>query len=232
MIKAIFFDAAGILYTRSGPTEAYALQILKEEGFAAELTPDQLETQKALRSRANQGAVGHAEYWDAFLSMRGVLDPVQRKDLTDRILEYSNAVLPIPGGREALKGLKLRGFQLGIITDTMYPVEWKMRRLERAGVAEFIDIVACSTDLGVHKPDPAIYSYALQQARLEPDEAAFVGHLGVELQGARKAGMITIAIDQDRDATADYYCRSLADLLTLPILSRDNPQPQSQGSGG
>lgn len=220
MIKAIFFDAAGILYTRAGPTEAYALQILNEEGFSTELTPDQLENQMALRSQANQGAVSYEEYWDAFLSVRGVLDPVHRQDLTARIILYSNAVLPVPGGREALNGLKLKGFQLGIITDTMYPVEWKMRRLEKAGVAEFIDIVACSTDLGVHKPDPAIYSYALQQAHLQPDEAVFVGHLGVELQGARKAGMITIAIDQDRDATADYYCGSLLDLLTLPILSK------------
>ena len=101
-----------------------------------------------LKSQANQGTVTHDVYWDQFLLMRGVNDPQQRKEFSTRIINYSNDILPIPGAREALLKMKERGFLLGIITDTMYPVEWKMRRLEKAGVAEFIDIVACSTDLG------------------------------------------------------------------------------------
>jgi len=156
MIKAIFFDAAGILYTRGGHTEEFALDLLQDEGFSTELPSDQLAIQMTLRSRANQGIVGHDVYWDQFLLMRGVNDPQQRKEFATRIIDYSNDILPISGAREALTALKERGFLLGIITDTMYPVEWKMRRLEKAGVAEFIDIVACSTNLGAHKPDPAI----------------------------------------------------------------------------
>jgi FMN phosphatase YigB (HAD superfamily) len=220
MIKAIFFDAAGILYTRAGPTEAYALNLLHNQGFATELPPDRAARLLELRSQANQGIINHDAYWDQFLRMRGVIDSQQRKDFSTQIIYYSNNILPIPGGREALAGLKQQGFLLGIITDTIYPVEWKMRRLEKAGVAEFIDIVACSTELGAHKPDPAVYSYAIKQAHLSEGESAFVGHLGVELDGAHKAGMITIAIDQDVNATADYYCNSLLDLLTLPILRR------------
>jgi HAD superfamily hydrolase (TIGR01509 family) len=226
MIKAIFFDAAGILYKRAGPTEKFALSLLQDMGFTVELTPDQTETQLALRSQANRGAISHDAYWERFLLMRGVLDPRQRKDFTARIIQYSNDVQPVPGGREALTILKEQGFLLGIITDTMYPVEWKMRRLEKAGVAEFIDVVACSTDLGAHKPDPAIYAYALRQAHLSPGESAFVGHLGVELQGAHNAGFITIAIDNDKDARADYYCGSLLDLTILPILQRTPAESQ------
>ena len=155
--------------------------------------------------------------------MRGVLDPDQRKEYTIRITHYSNDVQPTPGNRETLSELKQRGFILGIITDTIYPLEWKVRRLEKAGVAEFIGIIACSTDLGVHKPDPAIYSYAIKQANLKHGETAFVGHLGSELQGAQKAGMITIGMDDaenDTRAAADYYCKSLPDLLTLPIFQK------------
>jgi putative hydrolase of the HAD superfamily len=221
MIKAIFFDAAGVLYTRAGPTEAYALDLLRSNGYATEIPPDQAKALLALRSQANEGTVSHDIYWDRFLSLRGVLESEKRKDYTTRIINYSNEVLPMPGGRQALSGLKQQGFLLGIITDTMYPVEWKMRRLEKAGVAEFIDIVACSTDLGAHKPDPAVYTYAIQQAGLSPAETAFVGHAGIELQGARTAGMSTIAIHYDADARADFYCESLPDLLSLPLLQRD-----------
>lgn len=218
MIKAIFFDAAGILYTRAGSTEAFALSLLNSKGFATDLSLEQSRSLLALRSKANEGTTSHDTYWDQFLLMRGVLDPRQRKDLTTEIIDYSNNVLPMPDGRKALAGLKQQGFLLGIITDTMYPVEWKMRRLEKAGVAEFIDIVACSTDLGAHKPDPAVYSYAIQQAKLTPADTAFVGHAGIELEGARQAGMTTIAINYDAEAKADCYCRSLIDLLTLPTL--------------
>lgn len=218
MIKAIFFDAAGILYTRSGTTEDFAIKLVNEKGFSSDISGELMENQLTLRSRANEGSISHEVYWDHWLSMRSVNDPDQRRELTTEIVNYSNAIQPMPGAKEALTQLKQKGFPMGIITDTMYPLEWKMRRLEKAGVAEFIDIVACSTDLGAHKPDPLVYSYAIQQARLTPAETAFVGHLGVELEGARKAGMTTIAINHDAGAKADYFCDSLLDLPSLSIF--------------
>lgn len=220
MIKAIFFDAAGILYTRTVPTEKYALDMLQNKGYPTELSPVQNSHLITLKSQASQGLIDHETYWDHFLLMRGVLDSQLRKDFTSAFINFSNEVQPIPGVRESLMGLKQKGFLLGIITDTMYPVEWKMRRLEKVGVSELIDIVACSTDLGAHKPDPTVYRYALKQANLNQFESAFVGHLSIELNGAQRAGMITIAINHDPEAIADYYCNSISDLLYLPILQR------------
>ncbi len=224
MIKAIFFDAAGILYTRAGHTEEFALNLLQDGGFPKEVSSEYQQRQLLLRSQANKGALSHVDYWDQFLLMRGVRDSNQRKEYISIITNYSNNVQPTQGNKETLTELKLRGIILGIITDTIYPIEWKVRRLIKAGVAELIDIIACSTDLGVFKPDPAIYSYAVQQANLEHGETAFVGHLGIELQGAHHAGMITIAIndnDNEAEVTADYYCKSLLDLLNLPITQKE-----------
>lgn len=114
--------------------------------------------------------------------------------------------------------LRERGFNLGIITDTMYPLEWKMKRLKKAGVAEFINIIACSTELGAHKPDPLVYRYAVEQAKLTPADTAFVGHLGSELDGAHQAGMTTIAINYDPGTQADFLCQSIGLLPSLPIF--------------
>jgi len=218
MIKAIFFDAAGILYTRPGHTEDFALDLLQTRGFSSKPTSDQITSEIKLRSQANQGLISPFEYWDEFLMIRGVQNPQTRKDFSTEIMNYSNDVQPVLGAREALSRLKEKGFILGIITDTMYPIEWKMRRLEKAGVAEYIDIVACSTELGVHKPDPAIYAHAVKQGNLDDGESVFVGHLGIELTGAHLAGMLTVAIDHDPGAKADYYCKSILELLDLPIL--------------
>lgn len=220
MIKAIFFDAAGILYTRSGPTEEFAIDLLQREGFSIVIDDEQLASQMKLRSKANQGSISHDIYWDQYLVLRKVKNPEQRKDFINRIITFSNDVQPVIGADKALAALKDQGFTLGIITDTMYPLEWKMKRLEKAGVAQYIEIVACSTELGAHKPDPAVYAYAIRQSGLRPDETAFVGHLGVELDGAHKAGMTTIAIYQDQGTQADYYCNSIADLPDLAIFKK------------
>lgn len=219
-IKGIFFDAADVFYRRPESTQEYALDLLKEKGLAAELDKPTQTRHRALRAQAMCGQITPDEYWAQFLLMHGAADPEERRTLVARINDYSNNVLPIPGGREALAGLKQRGFVLGIVTDTMYPLEWKMRWLDQAGVAEFMDVVACSTVLGAHKPDPAMYLNALQQAHLAPSEAAFVGHDAGELEGARQVGLATVAVNYDPGAKADYYARSLVDLLNVPIFNK------------
>ncbi len=218
MLKGIFFDAAGVLYRRATSTEAFALKLLAQNGFATDTSPENLALQKSMRAQASQGQISHEAYWDQFLQWRGVMNPEQRKTFIAQILEYSNDVLPISGAREALAELKRRGFVVGIVTDTMYPLEWKMRRLEKVGVAEFIDVVACSTVLGAHKPNPAMYLNALEQAHLAPNESAFVGHDAGEIEGAHQAGMMTVAVNYDPGTHADFYAASLFDLLNVPIF--------------
>jgi FMN phosphatase YigB (HAD superfamily) len=221
-IRGIFFDAAGVLYCRPESTDRYVSNLLKEDGLSAALAMEDQVCQKALRSQANRGQISPDEYWDQFLLAHGVVTPERRRILVSKINAYSDNVLPIPGGREALAGLKQRGFVLGIITDTIYPLERKMRWLAKVGVAEFIDVVACSTALGVHKPDTAIYLSALQQAHLTPGESAFVGHDAEELEGAHKTGVATVAVNHDPGTKADYHARSLVDLLNVPIFQESH----------
>ncbi|MBI5034358.1 MAG: HAD family hydrolase [Chloroflexi bacterium] len=218
MIKGIFFDAADVFYRRPQRTDEYVANLLQANGFTTELASDALDQRQALRGQANRGNVSHTTYWDRHLLLHGVTNPNQRETLVNQIVDYSNHVITIPGGREAMAGLKQRGFILGIVTDTMYPLEWKMRWLIQVGVAEFVDVVACSTVLGVHKPDPVIYLDAINQAKLTPTVSAFVGHDKCELEGACKAGLATVAVNYDADAKADYYAQSLIDLLNVPIF--------------
>lgn len=97
-----------------------------------------------------------------------------------------------------------------------------MRWLAQVGVAEFIDAIARSTVVGAHKPDAAIYLDALHQTKLTPRETAFVSHSAAGLAGAQRVGMITVAVNYDPGTQAEYYARSLPDLLTLPIFQRED----------
>ncbi len=217
-IKGILFDAADVFYRRPEPTSVHVTRLLAAQGFGSELSAQDLQRQRALREQANNGQISAEEYWKQFLRLRGVTDPQQLGTLVDTIDSYSDNVIAIPGGREALTALKQRGFSHYIVTDTIYPLERKMRWLAAIGIADLVDGIACSSALGFHKPDPTIYLHALQQAHLSADQAAFVGHDARELQGAQQVGLATIAVNYDPQARADYYAQSLLDLLNVPIL--------------
>jgi HAD superfamily hydrolase (TIGR01549 family)/HAD superfamily hydrolase (TIGR01509 family) len=217
-IRGIFFDAAGVFYRRPQPTDKYMQSLLRERGYATELSAPDRMRQKALRSQADSGQVSHDAYWDQVLEMHSVGDPQERRSLVAQIHAFSDNVQAIAGGREALASLKQRGFYVGIITDTVYPSERKMLWLDEVGVAEFVDGFICSTALGAHKPEPAPYLAALEEAHLTPDEAAFVGHDTEELAGAHRVGMTTVAVHYGPGAVADYYAESLLDLLNIPIF--------------
>jgi len=217
-IKGIFFDAADVLYERPESTGTCLTRLLAEKGLPTELFGEDQTRQKALRSLAKRGLISHDWYWDQMLEMHGVADAEERRILTLKIDEVSNCVVPVPGAREALAGLRQRGFTVGVVTDTMHSIDHKMRWLEQVGVAEFVDVVACSTVLGAHKPEPVMYLTAVKQAGLAPGESAFVGHRTEEIEGARQAGLATVAVNYDPDASADYYAQSLPDLLNVPIF--------------
>ena len=125
-IRGIFFDAAGVFYRRPLPTDKYMQGLLRERGYATELSTEDRARQKALRSRADSGLVSHDAYWDEVLEMHGVGDAEERAPMVAKIHAFSDNVMAIPGGRDAVAALKQRGFVIGIITDTVYPVERKM----------------------------------------------------------------------------------------------------------
>lgn len=217
-VRGVFFDAAGVLYTRAESTGSYVSRLLAERGYAPEIRFVDAARHGVLRNRAQRGLLGAEDYWDRRLQMHGVADPGERRALIDLIGDHSDRVEPIPGGRELLSGLRQRGYVLGVVTDTIYPVERKRRWLEAVGVDEFIDVLACSTELGLHKPQSAIYLHAVREAGLVPAESAFVGHAADELEGARLAGLVTVAVHCDPGSVADYTGHSLLDLLSLPIF--------------
>ena len=139
MIRAVFFDASGVLYDRARPTEEFAEEFVRAAGFVR--APDAAERarQGELRHAATIGAADHLAYWRHFLRVRGVPAGERERELLEAILAQNDRVHAKPGGRETLGGLRARGILTGAITDTMYPLASKLRWLAAAGVE------ACST---------------------------------------------------------------------------------------
>lgn len=99
---------------------------------------------------------------------------------------------------EALSTLQRlsRSFRLAMITNGAPRVQ--RLKLEGSGLAEFFDPVVISGELGVGKPDPSIFRYALEKVGVPAESALMVGNsLTHDVAGAQSAGIRAAWVNRD-----------------------------------
>lgn len=217
-VRAVLFDAGDILYFR--PERGQQLGAFLQE-LGLEIKPEHLVDKKALEYKAYRGQMTPGQYHEALLRLYGVTDPVDIERGKAVLEAESNNVAFFEGVAETLKCLKQAGYLLGIITDTAAPLYAKLQWFERGGFGRCWDSIVSSKELGVRKPDPDIYKAAMQQLGVTADQAVFVGHKAVELDGAHAVGIKTVAFNYEKEATADVYIEKFAELLNVPFVSAD-----------
>ena len=91
--------------------------------------------------------------------------------------------------------LKQRGYILGVVTNRHYGGVPFHEDLQIVGLLDYFEYehMAISADLGIRKPNPDIFMYALNKLSVEPEEAAMVGDsLKADIVGARMLNMLAI----------------------------------------
>ena len=68
--------------------------------------------------------------------------------------------------------------------------------LNKMNIYEYFDSIVISGEVGVKKPDPTIFSFALEQTGLRNDEVVYIGDAPEDIQGARAAGIYPILIQR------------------------------------
>jgi putative hydrolase of the HAD superfamily len=92
------------------------------------------------------------------------------------------------------------------------------RKLALTGLAEHFDVVVASCDIGVGKPDPAIFAAALDALGVAPSEAVMVGNdRERDIAGAAAAGIRGLWIQHG--PAGDGGRADLHDLRQLPELA-------------
>ena len=134
--------------------------------------------------------------------------------------------LPRPGAEEVLAQLRSAGFPLALVSmcapDT--PAMWRSSPL-----AGSVDAEVFSSEVGLRKPDPAIYRLAAERIRIEPEGCLYVGDGSYrELTGATAVAMRPVLIrDPDEEAEMlrpdpyDWDGETIADLREIPGLLAD-----------
>jgi putative hydrolase of the HAD superfamily len=121
----------------------------------------------------------------------------------------------VDGTLEALDRLRAAGLRLALVSNADPGFR---RKLESLGLAERFEQLFISMELGVEKPDPAIFEQALQALNADPACAVHIGDLyEVDVRGARAAGLAAVLVDR-----ADLYTERdvprIASLADLPAL--------------
>ena len=100
--------------------------------------------------------------------------------------------------KETLQILRQKGLTTGLLSnsdDDISPL------LQETGLDELLDIVITSAKYGVTKPDAAIFTMALREANLKPEEMLYIGdQIEIDMAGAQKAGVDALLIDR-----LDFY---------------------------
>lgn len=96
---------------------------------------------------------------------------------------------PLPGVVPTLQALA-RHHRLGAVTDTAVMSEDDVRRaLAGTGLAELLEVIVTSHDVGAPKPDPTGVAAALTALGASPPQALLVGDADVDAGAARAAGV-------------------------------------------
>ena len=135
---------------------------------------------------------------------------------------HSEDEIPYPDAVPTLTKLRRRGYKLGLIANQNYGTE---RRLKNWDLHHYFEVIAASAELGMAKPDQAIFEWALKQADCRPQDAAMVGdRMDNDIAPANRLGIHTVRLKrglgayhepQSDDEVAEYTVSTLAELLDL-----------------
>jgi putative hydrolase of the HAD superfamily len=124
-----------------------------------------------------------------------------------------------PKAHWLLQEVRARGLRIGIVSNTFDPPDLLHADLVSDGVAERVDAIVFSSELGLRKPAPEIYRAALDALDVEPANALFVGdRVREDVQGPAALGMRTclvtyFRVDGGDHGLADAVAESPADVL-------------------
>lgn len=95
---------------------------------------------------------------------------------------------PREGMQATLEALAARGIALGIVSNGQTVAQ--NGTLDVLHIRPLLGTVVISEEVGLRKPDPAIFHLALSHLNVAPENAVYVGdHPRADVEGARQAGL-------------------------------------------
>lgn len=179
-IKWIFFDAG---YTLVNEDEAQLRRV--RSVIAAEAKWGRVWTEEQIFSEMRRAAQRYDTQFYGALNALGIYGEYPFPRQYEKLYPW---VKPL------LTDLKDK-VNLGLIANQRMGYEKRIK--EGFGLGGIFQVTAVSGDLGVSKPSPVIFRYALEKANANPEECVMVGdRIDNDILPAKKLGMVTVWIKQ------------------------------------
>lgn len=228
-LKAIFFDAAGTLFTSVRPVEESYTLLAKKYGMEVSCT----ETARRFRScfsssppLAFPGATGkeikelERSWWKELV--RRIFEPfgpfIRFDEYFTELFGYfskADSWSLYDDTVETLSTLRRKKLIIGVVSNfdsRLFGI------LNGLGIASQLDSVHISSQVGYAKPSVEIFQTALSYHRLGPEQAMFVGDsTETDITGATRAGLEAVLLDPSARKGADSVTRirRLKEILSL-----------------
>ena len=210
-IKGIFFDLYGTLLVYGNMKRAWSdwlstfFGLLKKQG---------LSISKEIFAQKCEGFFGSIEpaaetnhltalerRIDALcLQFNHQLDKKELRHIADRIAAAWQAHISIdPQAVPVLSALK-QNMMVGLVSNFDHPPHVR-RVLSDHKLEKCFDTVIISSEVGVKKPNPAIFNFGLEQTGLAPDHMLYVGDTQEDVTGAIAAGIRPIFLARPHNRT-------------------------------
>ncbi len=126
-----------------------------------------------------------------------------RKAVDDSVLAWQRHVSLDPEAIPVLAALRSR-VPLALVSNFDHPPH-VLRVLRETGLSEYLETVVISGEVGFKKPDPRIFSIALEELGLRPERVVYVGDALEDVRGATLAGIVPVRLDRDPDSETPLF---------------------------
>lgn len=199
---AALFDFGGVLTT---PVWESFAAFCRSEGLDADTIkslfrtdPEALADLRGLET----GALSEAEFEETFGRRLGLGNP---QGLIDSMLAGMRPLEPMV---EAVREIRADGMLTGLISNS-----WSTGHYDRELLDRLFDEIVISAEVGLHKPQPEIYTLTAQRLEVAPTACLFVDDLRENCEGAEAVGMTAI-----RHRSPDETIARLTELTGVALV--------------
>jgi len=230
--EGVLFDYGRTLVTFSYPTEEL-LEVLREfrPRIEAALSVPAPDAEAILRdvllpleeyvSSMSEDEVDYMDVYRATWDRAGMKlpEPLLHEILDAEQMCWDRSVVLDPDALHVLSWLGAHGVKRGICSNAPFPPAMMRRQVETNGIAELVDAVVFSSEVGKRKPAPELYQAALDAIATMPEKTMFVGdRVREDYEGPRALGMRAVIFTAHAEEPPPEGVPCIASLTELPAL--------------
>lgn len=204
-MKAVIFDMDGVISDTQTLVSQVESKLFAKYGIM--ISADEI-------TRRFAGTADH-EFFHVIFTENGTKHDVAEaiKERQKLVMQASH-IAEIKGAVDLIKRLHANGFKLAIASGSSH--EFINLVTTNLDVKKYFSIIASVNDVGVGKPDPAVFLYAAKKLCVAPEECVVIEDSIQGIIAAKKANMKVIGLTTE-NFPADLVVTSLKDITVSTI---------------